>query len=289
MQLLPKTLFIAACSIATTGIAAAQEEGSDASAEGEAPAEAPAEGDGASQADAAAPAVSSLTLGKGKILIAGQTLNVNLSSDAVAKPISLAPSIWYGVSDKLTLGLTHDFGTTPWTPGPTPGLGICLTGAENGCGDAYSNFGVDGLYGLKAGKFSLAAHPALDIGSFDPFLLRLRIGVLGTYAVNDKITIAFDPRIGIGLTERDVNKESLDIPVYGWYGINEKLSAYLATGIGGPLSGFGDSYRIPLGLGGNYKVSDQLTAGLDFWFMNLLGNGGGADARALSLRVAYAL
>lgn len=287
MHLLPKTLFVAACSIATTGIAAAQDASdAEAPAEGEA---APTEATEATEPAAPAAAAGSLTLGKGKILIAGGTLNINLSSEAVAKPLSLAPSIWYGVSDKLTIGLTHDFGSTPWTPRPVPGTGICLSGTDSGCGDVYSNFGLDALFALKAGKFSLAAHPGLDVGSFDPFVLRLRVGVLGQYSVNDKISIAFDPRIGIGLTEREINKESIDIPVYAWYKINPKLGAYVSTGIGGPLDGFGDFYAIPLGLGATYQVNEKMGLGADFFFTNMIGSGGGFDGRALGLRFAYAL
>jgi hypothetical protein len=299
---LPKALLIATSSLALTGVAVAQD---DPPPEGEgeaAPAPATPEPDAAAAPMSGPPP---LVLGKSKILIAGSTFNLNLSSDAVGKPISLAPSVHYGVNEKLTVGLTHDTGSTPWTPripifftsitvGPVTavvagGRGICLTGEENGCGKAYNSPGIDALYSIKSEKFSLAAHGGLDFITFDPFAMSLRIGALGRYMVNDKIAVVFDPRIAIGLTEREVNGDGLDIPVWAWYMVNEKLGAYLHLGIAGPFDGFGDGFSIPLGLGANYKVNEKLSVGGDFHFLNLLGKNGGADGRALGLRVIYAL
>jgi hypothetical protein len=267
----------------------------------------PAAGDGSmAPADGAMPAASGLTLGKGKIAIGGETVTINMSADAVGKPIAIAPSIWYGVSDKLTVGVTHDGGSTKFTPRPGLSLqaisilgvsvlagkagGICLTGdMDGGCPKVYDNVSLDALFSVKAGKFSLAAHPALDIGSFDPFLLSLRVGAVGTYAASDKITVAFDPRIKIGITERDFNKESLDIPVWLWYHVNEKMGVAVNTGIAGPLDGFGDAFVVPVGLNVSYKANEKLDVGGDFSFVNLAGKNSSADYRALGIRVGYAL
>jgi hypothetical protein len=244
-----------------------------------------------------------LTLAKGKLLIAGSTLNVNLSSGAVGQPVSLAPSIWYGVDDRLTLGLTHDFGTTPWTPRPrfrtittfdgirnplveTGGPGICVTGDDHGCSGIYDNVGVDGLYALAHGALELAGHAGLDAGSFDPFLLQLRLGVLGRYAVNERLAIVFDPRLRFGLTERDSNQELLDLPVWAWYAVDPRLAVYFHTGLGAELASFGDTYAIPLQVGGDYRLDARLTVGADFAFTRV---NDGLDERALGLRVAYAL
>jgi hypothetical protein len=255
---------------------------------------------------APAGALPPLTLGKGKILIAGETVNINLSADSVGKPVSLAPSVWYGVSDKLSVGLTHDAGTTPWTPRPAlrtitvaipgagsitgaAGSGICLTGSDNGCNKVYDNVGADALFGLADAKFSLAAHPGLDVFSIDEGTLQLRLGVLGRYAASDKLNIVFDPRISIGLTDRDFVKESIDVPVWVWFKANEQLGAYVSTGIAGPLDGFGDAFSVPLGLGASYMVDEKLTVGGDFQFLNLIGKNSSADGRMLGLRAAYAL
>ncbi len=255
--------------------------------------------------DAAPATMPGLTLMKGKIVIGGETLNIGLFPDNVGKPISIAPSIWYGVSDKLTVGVTHDGGTTMWTPRPAlgfatgsilgvpvvlpSGVGICVSGEEGFCGKVYNNISVDGLFSIKAEKFSLAAHPALDVSNFDPLILSLRVGVLGTYSASEKITVAFDPRIKIGLTERDFNKEAIDVPVWLWYHLNEKMGVAVNTGISGPLDGFGDAFFVPVGLNFTYKANEKLSVGGDFSFLNLIGKNGSADSRMLGLRAQYAL
>ncbi|CAN5872285.1 hypothetical protein BH11MYX3_BH11MYX3_10950 [soil metagenome] len=235
-------------------------------------------------------AVPGLTLGKGKILIAGETVNINMSASAVGKPFSLAPSIYYGVSDKLTIGLSHDLGTQPSAPGVLPGAGICLSGTDSGCAKVYNNVGVDVLFGLAAAKFSAAVHGGLDFLSLDPMFLDLRVGLLGRYMVSDKIAITFDPRVEIGVTKRDAgNKGSLSLPVYLWFMASTKLGVYAGSGIGGRLDAFGDSYAIPLSVGATFKANEKLSVGGDFSFLNIGGKGHTADFRALGLRVAYAL
>ena len=283
-----KVLLAAATSVATTGIALAQD--------------APPDGEAVPAPDGPPP----LVLGKGKISIAGSTLNISLSADAAAEPIALAPSVWYGVKEKLTVGLTHDGGATPWSPRPALlavyGLdlggnpeafpasgGICLTGSDNGCDDPYGNVGFDALYSLKHGKLSIAGHPALDIADFAPFVLQLRVGVLGRYLVNDKVSVVFDPRIELSLTDREFSKDVIDLPVWGWYAVNTRLGAYVHTGIAGSFAGFGDVFRIPLQVGASFAINAKVTAGVDFAFANLVGRGGGFDDRALGLRFAYAL
>src|SRR5688572_27507312 len=57
-------------------------------------------------------------------------LGVNLSDGAVGKPLSIAPDLFYSVTDKLQLGLLHN-GPLGWQS--RPGLGLCLTGEDDGC------------------------------------------------------------------------------------------------------------------------------------------------------------
>ncbi len=235
-------------------------------------------------------AVPGLVLGKGKILIAGETVNINMSASLVGKPFSLAPSIYYGVSDKLSIGVTHDLGTQPSAPGVLPGAGICLSGTSSGCAKVYNNAGIDVLFGLSAAKFSAAFHGGVDFLSLDPLFVDLRVGLLGRYMVSDKIAITFDPRIDIGLTKRDMgNKGLLSVPAYLWFMASAKLGIYASSGIGGNLDKFGDNYKIPLGAGVTFKANEKLSVGGDFSFSNIGGKGHSADGRALGLRVAYAL
>ncbi len=305
MTRLTKVLFTAALSLAAmAGTALADDPpaggeggggdtsgGGDATGGGGATTGGDAAGGGAAAPAEGGGAATGLTLGKGKIYIGGETLNINMSADLVAKPISIAPGIYYGVSDKLQVGVEHDLGSTRWSPRPTPGLGICVSSETDGCPKKYNNIGLDALFSVAEGKFSAAAHGGVEIRAFDPDLvLDIKLGLLGRYMVNDKISIAFDPWIMIGATQRDAgNKQFINVPVYLWFAANPKINVYAATGIFGSTESFGDVYTIPVGLGGTFNVNDKLNVGADFWFDNLAGKNNSADFRSLALRVGYAL
>ncbi|MFN2169452.1 MAG: hypothetical protein ACK2U9_24740, partial [Anaerolineae bacterium] len=213
----------------------------------------------------------------------------NLSADMVAKPFSIAPDIWYGVSPKLTVGLVHSgYGATGFYGGA--GKGLCLAGEDNGCAEVYDNVGVEAKFlVLGDGPLSLAANGGIHVLSLsDPMFLDLKVGVIGNYNMN-KLNIGFAPNIFIGLTERDFNKEALAVPVYVMFQANPKLGAGVQTGISGPLDGFGDFYRIPVTIFAKYAVNPKICAGLAFSFDNLAGKDGSADYRSLNLMVGYAM
>jgi hypothetical protein len=217
-----------------------------------------------------------LTLAKGMLEIGGDTVRINLSSDAVAKPIAFLPSIYYGVNDKLSVGIAH------------PVNGICISGEENGCAKVYNDVAIDALYGLMTkGTFLLTAHGGIPISSLsDPFVMGINLGVLGQLTVS-KLAILFDPRITVGITERDAgNKQFIGVPVWFRYQVNPQLNPYLYTGIFGPTESFGDFYAIPIGVGVLYAVNNRLDVGGEFQFPNLAGKGSTADGRVLYVRVA---
>jgi len=206
-------------------------------------------------------------------------LFANMSTDNSFKPFSIAPDIFYGVSEKLTAGITH-------------GIGICPAGTDNGCAKVYNDIGVDTLFSLKKDeKMDLASHVGVDVGAFSPdLILSAHLGVLLKYQI-DKIGIFVDPAIGIGLTQRDAgNKETLAIPVQVAYQVNKNLAPFLRTGLGGvPIgmagvktsagvnldvdgAGFGDTYAVPLGIGALYGLSNKLDVGAELDFPALFGS-----------------
>jgi hypothetical protein len=229
-----------------------------------------------------------LVLPKGKIAIMG-AIEVNLSKDAVAKPFSIAPDVWYGVNEKLSVGLVHSaFGQSGFMLGG--GQGLCLAGEDNGCAKVYNNVAVDAKYLVMGdGPLQLAANGGVNIWQLsDPMLLSIKVGVVGQYTAG-KIIVGFAPNVWVGATERDFNKELLNVPVSAMFAVNPKLAAGIQVGISGPLDGFGDFYRVPLVIGGHYAVSDQISAGLGFGFTNIAGKDSSADGRTLVLAVGYML
>jgi hypothetical protein len=296
----------------TAGRAYAQEEGEEEGtgeegmAEGEGEATPPPETPppAAEEDDGDTGAGMGLTVPKGKIDVS-VAIGVNLSKDKVAKPITIAPDIFYGVSDKLDVGVAHSaYGLAGWWAEGGGGGALCVTGKENGCAKAYDGpVGILAHFGLMEGNIDLAADGGVIIRKLsDPMQLGLKLGVKGRKMAG-KIAIGYNPNIYIGLNKRtidaggvdvDLNKEQLNVPVDAMFMVNDKIAVGLQTGIYGPLSHFGDFFAIPVSLGGLFHVNDNITAGAAFNLLRVTGGSpegfeapGAADLRTLTLFVDW--
>ena len=196
-------------------------------------------------------------------------LDINLSTDLAGKPISLAPDLYYSVTDTLQLGLLHE-GPMGWQA--RPGVGLCLTGENNGCPKLYDNVGFDVMYGVSFGQVHLSTHSSLFINQFDPFLMSLALGVAGKTHLGTRFALLFDPKIAIALTERDVQDDALYIPLELQLQAGRSTTLKLLTGLSGGLSAFGDTYEIPIGFGVLQNLTRHFDIGLRFSFDNLLGH-----------------
>jgi hypothetical protein len=280
--------------LAGSGVALAQDpppaEGTAPPAGGEtAPPPAGEAGSAAPAAPAAAGGGPSVTLRQGGFSIDGD-LVVSLSSGAVGKPIQIVPNFYYGISDQLSVGLAHNPGAEIFQ---TQGRGLCLTGDTGGCAKVYNNLSLDSLFSFsRSSTMDIAFHGGLDFISLsDPTALSLRLGVKGKTMVGPMILV-FDPSISIGLTERDINKESISLPVRLGFMATPELNLGLSIGLFGllnpPIGGFGDFYFVPLGVGGTYAVNSTLDVRAQFTLDRLIaGSNGGADARTLSVGAAW--
>lgn len=234
-----------------------------------------------------------LVLPKGGIDINAQ-VEIDLTKDAVGKPISLAPDIWYGVTDDLTLGLVH---STTGSTGLLGGVGdsLCLTGKDNGCEHLYKNVGLDARVRLMA---PLSFDGGIYINDIDPFQLAIKLGLDGRWRFG-KAYIEATPNIFIGLTNRgdDMtvsgrNGETLVIPVTGAYEVVDHLTLALQVGAVIPFENTGDTYRIPLSIAGRYQINDNLGVGLAFTLLGVAGGDAlphGIDGRVLTIGATYAL
>ena len=258
----------------------------------------PAAGGEATPAVAATPAPvksagnpTDITLRQGGISIDGDFVT-NLSKDLAGKPIDIVPNIYYGVSDALSIGVAHNPGAEIFQVAGL-GSGLCLAGTSGGCAKVYNSVSLDGLFSFsRSGTMDLGAHAGLDFLQFSPdMLMSVRVGVKGK-TLAGPLVLVFDPAINIGVTKRDAgNKEVLQIPVRVGYMATPQLNVGVSTGLFGfldpPVGGFGDTYAIPVALGGTFGVNSNLDVRAQFSFDNLAGKGGGADFRSLSVGAAY--
>ena len=212
-------------------------------------------------------------------------LLVNASKDNFAKPISLAPDLFYSFSDTVQLGIVH---TGPMGWQSRPGVGLCLTGTDAGCPHVYDNVGLDFLYGLLFGDFHLSLHSSLYLAPLhDPMGVMWTVGFAGKLHFSDEVALFFDPQVGIRLAHRDVYDDMLFLPVELQVQASPAVAFKVLSGVLGQLSHLGDTYEIPLGVGLVGNINRNVDLGVRFSFDNLLGQvpegASRTDARSLGL------
>lgn len=262
------------------------------------------------ESDYAIPLVDrSLTLPQGALQI-WAPLGVNLSSGSGGKPTFLNPSISYGVSDRLTVGVRHF-------------LGICFNGTDGGCPEFYNDVSFDALYSLiRAGRLEIAAGAALNLAPItDPFAVSGEVRVPIKFG-GGALALVLAPSLNFGLNERDIgnlgdssfprkryamsfnagtydiilpaedapNREVVRLPLTVQYQATQQGAFLVGAAVEGPLDppvgSFSDVYRVPVMFGAIYAPARFLDVGAAFTFPDLLGQDGTADDRFLSLFVA---
>lgn len=236
--------------------------------------------------------VEVMTLPKGAWLING-FLETNVSKGFVGKPVSLVPDGWYGVDDKLTVGLVHSSIAMTGFVGAV-GDSICLTGADNGCPKPYKTVGALARYRLQA---PFAIEGGLVVSNTQPFSLDLKLGGSGRWRFK-KYTVEVQPNLLVAVTQRVTDamltpphSERLNLPATGGYAVTPKIELEAQLGFSIPFNKAGDYFTIPFAIGGRYVHNAHLSFGLVFAFPGLLRGdalAGGVDIRTLTLGVSYA-
>jgi hypothetical protein len=240
-------------------------------------------------------APNSLVMPKGKLLLDAY-LEMDLSSGAAFKPVSLTPDLWYGVTDDLTLGLVH---STTGGSGFIGGIGnsLCLTGSSNGCAQFYPDVGIDARYRLMRPL-------ALDVGLYaldtSPFQLAVKLGISGRWSWN-KLSLEAQPSLFIGLTNRNPamaaagkpavnsNTEAFYLPITLAYLVAPRVDIALQPGLALPFTATGTTWRIPLAIAVRFAATPRFGIGLAFAFLDLVGGSDdGTAARSLTLGGTYA-
>lgn len=216
-------------------------------------------------------------------------LSINLSDNVAFKGFGLSPNLSYGVSKDITLALVHGAGAAGMR---SPSL--CLGDA---CGKAYNTVGLEARYQLTRGNDPTGLLLGLDAQQLSPeFALALRVGADFHLHPSDKLNINVAPQLGFGVTAREfANKEFVSVPVQFNWRQTENVNLQLLTGLNGYLDGFGDSYRVPVGVGVLYGTSDHvIDFGARFVLPALIAGDGwnglnadGINSRELGLFVTF--
>jgi hypothetical protein len=243
-----------------------------------------------------------LTLQKGRAVL-NAYLGIGLSSGRAFKPVSISPDIWYGVTDDITAGVVHSaVGTTGFIGGNgLIGESLCLTGSDSGCGDVYSNVGLEARYKLKMSGIAFAVDGGLYSGHVsDLKLLELKLGAVGRWQ-KGPLAVEAAPNLLLAVTDRSSttttngisittgNSDVLNVPGTVLYTLNPMITLAGQSGLMLPLENIGDAYAVPLSVGAFYKVNGELNVSAAFSLPRLIaGSGGGTAARSLTLGGSYA-
>ncbi len=215
-----------------------------------------------------------LTLPAGALNLA-VTVEIEMSVGRVAKPLSIAPDVSYGVSDDLTVALVHSSYALSGFRAKAGG-GLCLTGDDGGCVAVYNNVGAEGWYRLAAGKLAAAVGGGVHATNLDAGFYGIKLGAKVRQGFG-KLAVTTLPSVLIAITKREddagtkLNKDMLWVPVQLTYRVADPLTVGLGTGIKGPLSGFGDAWQVPLGFMAQYAIDRQLGVGASWVFGQIVG------------------
>jgi hypothetical protein len=255
-------------------------------------------GDGAGTAVAVGKASGRMTMPGGKILL-NTIVEANLAKGAAGKPFSVAPDIWYGASDKLTLGLVHSGrGITGFLTGA--GRGLCFGDKEGACafglGKIYTTAAVEARIGLTEGGFPLALSIGAVAEAFKPDLVMSgKIGLVGR--TQGKVALEVAPTVFVGITQRKVldagfNEEVFSLPVTLFFKLSPSFAFALQSGVVLTIQQAADSYEVPAAAGFAWWVSPKFSIDVAFGLDAVVDKNDmtkAFDGRSLSLGVGYGM
>jgi hypothetical protein len=220
---------------------------------------------------------------------------LNLSKDAVLKPVSIPLDLRFGVTNELEVFVSHTVLGAPMAWGG----GLCLGGTNRGCAKAYNNVNLGGQFSfVKASGVELSGLLAAEFRQFSPdMLFAVDVGV-GVKYVAAPVSVKLAPQIGIGVNNRAAqslsNKEDIAVPLQIVVQATPVIAPFLDTGILGSTQDFGKNYIVPLGIGASYLAMHGLDVGLEFLFGTLVRGdnikavmGNATDVRMLMLFASW--
>lgn len=249
---------------------------------------------------------ASLVNRKGSVVLQ-LNAEMNLTKDRAFKPVSIAPDLSYGVTDKLTIAIEHSsFALTGFRG--AAGSGLCVTSKDNGCPSVYRQGGLELIYSVAKGATAVAIDGGVVLKDLRPASTSTldtfaKIGAKARFSAG-KVSLMMQPNLWIALSNRSVtgmdgastklNKDQLWFPVVGWVNPTPSLSLGIGSGVKGALSKFGDVYTIPVGALAQLAINKHIQVGASFIFGQIAGGDAianpepGADARVLQLWLTLA-
>jgi hypothetical protein len=258
------------------------------------------------------PTVEADAKASGRMTLPGGTLylnavaETNLAKGAEGKPISIAPDLWYGASDKLTLGLVHSSrGASGFLTGFVNGL--CFRGGSGGgacaagLGKIYTTAGAEARIAISEGGFALALPIGVYASAFKPeVLLSAKIGLIGRLQAGP-LAVELQPTLFAGLTQRKIdmagttvsnNEDRFGLPLTLLFQLSPAFALAAQTGITMVVEHAKDTYQVPAALGLAWLATPKLSVDVAFGLAAVVDANSMTkpfDSRNLTLGVGYGM
>jgi hypothetical protein len=221
----------------------------------------------------------SFLLPKGDFEITGSParpdlVRMNLSRDSAFKPVEFPVDFFWGVTNHVMIGITHEQGLRLNSGAPDPKFR-----------DTYNDVGFGSVIFLGGDRdFEVDLHAGVPLHRLSPELfVGVQAGILGRANFSRKVALFYDPSLYFGFNHRDIgNGDELHVPIWFYFQVTRIVAPFVGTGLHGPLQNFGDHFTIPLEGGVLFSVARGIHLGGMLRFPNALGKNNTLDWRELT-------
>ena len=213
------------------------------------------------------------------------TVEINLAHNYGAAPLSLAPDVWFGATDALTVGLVHSGDSVDRF---VPGGSLCLRTDPLYCASLYRGSGIDARYLAVARRgISIAPRVRALVRDIDPFKPAVTVGALARWT-RGRFAIETDPYLQLGLANtEDGNRAAVVVPVQLAVQPTCRWLVALDTGWNSELHLLEDGWHIPVAIGARARATEHVDVGATLGFATLLGPQNTPKQRVLFVSVGW--
>jgi hypothetical protein len=192
-----------------------------------------------------------------------ELMRMNVSRGSAFKPVEFPVNFFWGVSNKVMIGITHE-----------PGLRLNHGAPDPRFRDTYNDVGFGSVIFLGGGRnFEVDLHAGVPFRRLSPELfVGVQAGILGRANFAEKVAFVYDPSLYFAANQRDRgNGDELHVPIWFYFQPTRMIAPFVGTGLHGPLDNFGDHFTIPLEGGVLFTVARGIHIGGMLRFPNALG------------------
>ena len=203
-----------------------------------------------------------------------ELMRINMSKDSAFKPVEFPVHLFWGVTDDVMIGITHERGLRFNSGADDPKFR-----------DTYNDVGFGAVIFLAGGRnYEVDLHLGLPFHQLSPDLfVGAQAGILGRANFSEKVALVYDPSLYFGFNRRDLgNGDELHAPIWFYFQPTPTIAPFVGTGVHGPLRNFGDYFQIPLEGGVLFSVARGIHIGGMLRFPNAAGKNNTLDWRELS-------